>query len=261
MKRLNFFLSSLVATMMMFTGFTTGEASASENIQVKVDGVAVQFPDAKPFIDSKSSRTLVPLRFISEKLGANVEWDQASQTVKIDKDGKKISLKVGEKEATIGDSNYALETPAIIKEERTFVPLRFISRAFDALVRWDGKQRLVTVETNPEIKDVTGNDFPVQNSDQRFQTFHKNLQIKNGVLTGKVPTDAVSIRVNCIVYFKDGYGRPSQVIKPGDSFTFNVKDVKLFGITITDQAKKQILASFTYRDLPDLIAEDNSIMR
>lgn len=256
MKRLNFFLSSLMATVMMFTGFTGG-ASASENIQVKVDGVAVQFPDAKPFIDSKSSRTLVPLRFISEKLGANVEWDQESQTVKIDKDGKQISLKVGETEASIGPRRIVLDTPAVIKQNRTFVPLRFISRAFDTLVRWDGKQRLVTVETNPVIKDVTGKDFPIQNGDQRFQTFHQNLQIKNGVLIGKVPTDTVNIRVNFIVYFKDGYGRPSQVVKPGESFSFNVKDINVFGITITDQAKKQTLASYAYRDLPDLTAENS----
>lgn len=254
MKR-NFLLSCVVAVLMLFNNVGAGNVMASENISVKVDNALVAFPDAKPFIDSSSMRTMVPLRFISEKLGAKVEWDSDTQTVRIDKDGKEISLKVGEKEATIGKSRYALETPAVIKQDRTYVPLRFISRAFDALIRWDNNQRLVSIYTNPEIKDVTGKDFPLESKDSRFQTFHQGLKIKDGVLTGKVPTDSQSIRVNFIVYFKDGYERATQTVKPGESFSFAVKDLKVMGITITDQAKGQKLASFTYRDFPDLSAE------
>ena len=46
--------------------------NAAAEISVTVDGSAVNFPDAKPFIDS-NGRTLIPVRFVTESLGATVE--------------------------------------------------------------------------------------------------------------------------------------------------------------------------------------------
>ncbi|HOA98329.1 MAG TPA: stalk domain-containing protein, partial [Acetivibrio saccincola] len=48
--------------------------SANENVSVTVDGKKVVFPDAKPFID-ENGRTLIPVRFVTEDLGATVEWN------------------------------------------------------------------------------------------------------------------------------------------------------------------------------------------
>jgi len=38
----------------------------------------------------------VPVRFVSESLGAGVDWDEVRQTVIIKQDGKTILLKIGE---------------------------------------------------------------------------------------------------------------------------------------------------------------------
>jgi hypothetical protein len=40
-----------------------------------------------------------------------------------------------------------LDAPAELKDERTMVPLRFISEAFGANVDWNDKEKVVTIET------------------------------------------------------------------------------------------------------------------
>lgn len=63
-------------------------AASSNDIQVTVDGKKIDFPDSKPFLDHQTSRTMVPVRFVSQSLGATVDWDQANQTVKMSRQGK-----------------------------------------------------------------------------------------------------------------------------------------------------------------------------
>jgi hypothetical protein len=112
---------------------------------ILVNGTEVTFKDAQPYI--KDNRTLVPIRFIVEQLGAQVGWDEKTKQVTIEKDDKKIILKIGSKEVLINNSKVTLDVPAEIKDERTMVPLRFISEAFGAQVGWDETNRVVTITT------------------------------------------------------------------------------------------------------------------
>lgn len=126
----------------------------SKDIQVKVDNVSVEFPDVKPYIDPSTSRTMIPIRFVSEKLGASVEWDGANRTVTMTKEGKQISLKIGEKKATVSGKQITFDAAATLQNNRTFVPLRFVSEAYGAKVDWLATERLVLITTN--LSDGTG---------------------------------------------------------------------------------------------------------
>ena len=55
--------------------------SAQMDVKVTLDGNEIFFPDAKPFIDERD-RVLVPIRFVSEALGALVDWENESRTAK-----------------------------------------------------------------------------------------------------------------------------------------------------------------------------------
>jgi hypothetical protein len=113
--------------------------------QILVNGTEVTFLDAQPYI--KDNRTLVPIRFIVEQLGAQVGWDEKNKQVTIEKDGKKIILKIGSKDVSVNNSKVTLDVPAEIKDNRTMVPLRFISEAFGAQVGWDRTNKVVTITT------------------------------------------------------------------------------------------------------------------
>jgi len=105
--------------------------------------------DAKPFILNK--RTMVPIRFISESLGADVEWDRIFKIVTITMpSGDRVRLQVGNNVADVKDKAVFLDAPPVIRNNRTFVPIRFIAEAFGAEVDWDPEFMIVRI-TYPKI--------------------------------------------------------------------------------------------------------------
>ena len=99
--------------------------------------------DAAPTI--RNSRTFVPVRFISEAFGANVEWDPVFQMVTITLGTNLIKLQVGKNYAILNGKQIALDASTFIFNSRTFVPLRFISEALGAEVAWEGSTKTVTI--------------------------------------------------------------------------------------------------------------------
>ena len=93
----------------------------------------------------KSGTVMVPLRFVSEALGATVDWLPAMRIVALKRGDVSIQLQIGSKIALVGlDTMPLLEAPIIVSG-RTLVPLRFISEAFGANVLWDQQLKRVTI--------------------------------------------------------------------------------------------------------------------
>jgi hypothetical protein len=102
-----------------------------------VNGVSMTL-DAAPFISSEN-RTMVPVRFIADAMGAVTDWDQASRTVTITPtSGDVITLVVGE--ALAG----GMGTPEIVSS-RTFVPVAFVATAMGNGVEWTQATQTVTI--------------------------------------------------------------------------------------------------------------------
>jgi len=99
--------------------------------------------DAAPYI--KNSRTMVPVRFITEGLGASVGWEGTEKKVMINYEGKTIELWIGKTNAKVDGSQYTLDAAPEIKNSRTFVPIRFIAENFGSQVGWDGTIKEVSI--------------------------------------------------------------------------------------------------------------------
>jgi aromatic ring-cleaving dioxygenase len=101
--------------------------------------------DVPPII--QNGRTLVPIRFISEAFGANVNWDSRNSTVRIflKEPETNISLQINNRIAIVNNKSIVLDVPPIIKNGRTMVPIRFISEAFGANVDWSDEKRQITI--------------------------------------------------------------------------------------------------------------------
>lgn len=102
--------------------------------------------DQRPVI--VNSRTLVPVRAILEAMDAKVEWEAASGTVIATKGNTEIRLIIDENIMYKNGSPIALDCPAQIVNNRTLVPIRAISEAFEAEVLWNDKQRCVEIFIN-----------------------------------------------------------------------------------------------------------------
>ncbi len=123
--------------------------SAQNNTpSVTVNGVKLEFTDnVTPFIDEQSERTLVPMRDIFEAVGAVVQWDESTQTVIAVKDSSFVTLQIGSEKAFVNSEEKQLDVKALIKDDRTFVPLRFVSEALGAAVEWDNDNYTVVIKT------------------------------------------------------------------------------------------------------------------
>jgi N-acetylmuramoyl-L-alanine amidase len=103
-----------------------------------------------------NGRTLVPLRVISENLGAEVLWDNIQKTVTVKAPSKTILLKINDTRARIDEREITLDVPAKIVNNRTMVPLRFISEALGAKVSWDNDaKRVIITRINARIVDFS----------------------------------------------------------------------------------------------------------
>lgn len=124
-------------------------AAGSSEVKLVIDSTTATINGVESTLDSApvivDGRTLVPVRFISEAIGASVDWDAATSTAIIALDGKTIKLPIGAAAADIDGNAVALDVPAQIINDRTMVPIRFISENFGANVGWDGDTRTVTV--------------------------------------------------------------------------------------------------------------------
>ncbi len=108
--------------------------TGGETIEIAVDGKEVEF-DAKPFID-ENDRTQVPVRAVSEMLNADVDWDGETRTVTILRDTKTVNIIIGSDTITVDGKTVKMDTAAIIKDNRTYIPVRFVAEALGMTVEW-----------------------------------------------------------------------------------------------------------------------------
>jgi hypothetical protein len=157
-KRFKRFYTLVIATVLLVGSLfqLASEAHAAtvekNNITVKINGEKARF-DVQPYVNA-NKRTMVPIRFISESLGANVSWDGKTKTVTIIHGLKVIKLKINDRNVLIGKKMIELDSHAVIKEKRTFVPLRFITEGLGANIEWDGKEKLVSITTEQMIENI-----------------------------------------------------------------------------------------------------------
>ena len=109
-------------------------------VTVSYNGEFITF-DQKPIIEN--GRTLVPLRAIFEKIGADVEWNGDTQTVTATKDDITVSLTINNTTAYKNGEAITLDVPSKIINGRTLVPVRFVSDCFGVKVDWDGTMQKV----------------------------------------------------------------------------------------------------------------------
>lgn len=129
---------------------------------VRVNGELVSFPDAQPYAD-ENSRTLIPVRFVTEEMGADVSWEQKTQTAVIKKNGITVRITIGQKNIKVikngKTTTVTMDTVAVGKDGRTFVPIRFVAEALGAYVDYASLNMTVDIQcdgafTAEEIKKL-----------------------------------------------------------------------------------------------------------
>lgn len=98
----------------------------------------------------QNGRTLVPFRTIFEALGAEVGWDEATNTVSGSKGPSFVILNPGSKKAWMTGKEVQLDVGPVIISGRTMVPLRFVTEAMGATVEWIESTKTVSITATPD---------------------------------------------------------------------------------------------------------------
>ena len=118
------------------------EAAAPDVIRVTIDGNRVTL-DQAPIIEG--GRTLIPIRPVAEAIGADISWNQATQTSTLSRAGVTVNLTIGSTTAQVNDENVTLDAAPIILNGRTLLPVRFVAETFSQDVQWNPQSRVIAI--------------------------------------------------------------------------------------------------------------------
>lgn len=93
-----------------------------------------------PFID-ENQRTMIPFRKPLEAIGAAVCYEAGNQTVTAEREGIRVRVTIGQNILFVNDQPITMDTRAIIKDGRTYIPLRQVFSAFGFEAEWHDSSR------------------------------------------------------------------------------------------------------------------------
>lgn len=125
--------------------------------------------DVEPFVEN--SRTLVPVRALSEALDFQVDWKADKNQVNLTKGDKKLLFTLGDKRLKVQEGKTTkeiiMDVPAKAVKNRTFIPARTVAEAYGEKVDWNGPMRTVLIGEKSfpaldkeKLAKMTKRDYP-----------------------------------------------------------------------------------------------------
>jgi hypothetical protein len=114
--------------------------------------------DAAAYIDPNSGRTLVPVRYLDDALGATTNWDADTQEVTVSTAVYNIAMTIGSATLTVNGQAQALDQAPVINNGRTYLPARWVANALGYQVDWNAQYQIVIIwpngTTEPDYSNV-----------------------------------------------------------------------------------------------------------
>ncbi len=116
--------------------------------QAYINNVA-QTLDAAPI--NRNNRTMLPVRFLANAFGVaneGIKWDAATRTATLTNSDVTIVVTIDAPSMTVNGETVALDSPAIIENNRTYLPVRAIANALGVSndnIKWDAATNTATL--------------------------------------------------------------------------------------------------------------------
>lgn len=92
--------------------------------------------DTAPYVD-KNDRTMIPVRYAGKAIGAKIDWNAEAKTVTVTAGEDTVVFTIGSNEMVVNGETQTIDTAAVIKDNRTMLPLRAAAEAIGATVSYD----------------------------------------------------------------------------------------------------------------------------
>ena len=154
------FIVSLMFFTLIFLGYhSTNQMILSANdseIQLILNGRRLDNLLSPPVISNDF--TLVPARDVFEEFGAHVGWNESTRHIYIIYRDYFILLQIDNAMAIINNSPSLMDVMPQIINDRTMIPLRFVSEQIGFVVDWDGVSRTVYIDSDNESQQHSNQD-------------------------------------------------------------------------------------------------------
>ena len=193
----------------------TSIAFAAKTPVIEYNGKIVK-TDVSPFISE--NRTFVPLRFIAETLGKKVEWNGEKRIVTVTEDTFSIKLTINNKKALVDNKLLLMDVAPLIKENRTFVPLRFVAENLNADIKWDANNFKVIINDKSQKLNLNNEE---QKYIDELSSLQKDLAASISKLKSSFFQNAANLNESELL---DAYNRAEKEI---DDLSNKVKNLNV----------------------------------
>ena len=166
-----------IATIFSVVLTVCSVSNSFAGIGIKVNNQPLK-GEAQPQI--VNGRTLVPVRTIFEALGANVDWDSDTKTIKAKKDNISVVMVISQDYITVNGETVDMDASAMIMGGRTYAPARYVAEAFGYNVEWDSKSKTVLI--NKTINQVN-TEKSTETTTKKTEVTTKKTKVPNKVET------------------------------------------------------------------------------
>lgn len=145
--RMGHFLKNLDKSSALYKLLTDDLKVTSKNIMMNMNDTPSE-SHVVPYIDPATEKAMLPVRFVSEKLDAEVKWDADKQEVTVTEilTGNTVVFTIGSDTALVNGSPVKLDAKAQLTYGSTYVPAQFIAeKVFGAKITWDDANRTVSI--------------------------------------------------------------------------------------------------------------------
>lgn len=161
-------------------------------IPLVIDGVDYETAyksDPKYYGFASNNRTYVPLRFISETLGFDVGYTQATKDISISGNGQQVKLNVNSKNFTVNGVKRTMDVAPIVYKNRTYIPIRYVGESLKKRVTWNPNDGAVYIGHAVNFRDRAYSNYKkLDFSDYGFDLYiSPNFQ--KHILIEKSPKD------------------------------------------------------------------------
>lgn len=184
-------MRNVIGITVLLLTMWVGVAEAASDIEIMVNGQELQ--QASHLTKVIDESVFVPLRSISESLGAQVDWIPEENAVEVTNGDQHVMLWIGQQNAMMNGESIQMDKPSFAENGRTFVPIRFLSESLGMDVNWVQATRSVMISTGPSL--VAEKKSVVNYTDEDKKWLAKIIEAEAGAepLEGKIAVGAVII--------------------------------------------------------------------
>ena len=225
-------------------------ALGQDEIHIIYNDTPVTYDDVKPV--NTDGRVMIPFRAALESMGATVDYDDATRHVTASKGTKTIDFTLMDTTINVDDngakSTVTMDVPMIIVEDRTLVPIRFMSNALGMQVGWDGDTETVVIADYDEyfadvdslipnikkLQSIEGDDFDVSTADVEVSSEDEGTTTNfKGSATVSDKNGASVDGTMTITNGGDTYEVPMKIIYKDGTLYLNIDAGEAFDLPLT----------------------------